>query len=230
MGSDRAALPSLVTPHVSIHAPAWGATGRPCHPWSRPIVSIHAPAWGATCSAQRRRITSQFQFTLPHGERRGIPSEPGMEGCFNSRSRMGSDQGVLEAGCDRGVSIHAPAWGATAPNHPQTEPAGVSIHAPAWGATARPPRGNPRRAVSIHAPAWGATPLIAIPPVVSVVSIHAPAWGATTLAASDNRRDSVSIHAPAWGATGQIRAPRGALRFQFTLPHGERRLAPRRGA
>ena len=34
---------------------------------------------------------------------------------------------------------------------------GVSIHAPAWGATAARPRKAPCRLVSIHAPAWGAT-------------------------------------------------------------------------
>ena len=34
------------------------------------------------------------------------------------------------------VSIHAPAWGATAGGlHHAAVPGGVSIHAPAWGAT-----------------------------------------------------------------------------------------------
>ena len=32
----------------------------------------------------------------------------------------------------------------------------------------------------------------------------------------------VSIHAPAWGATAQLEALAISLRFQFTLPHGER--------
>ena len=55
--------------------------------------------------------------------------------CFNSRARVGRDPG-----------------GGAAPIR-----AGVSIHAPAWGATDRPPRDRRRRNVSIHAPAWGAT-------------------------------------------------------------------------
>ena len=34
---------------------------------------------------------------------------------------------------------------------------GVSIHAPAWGATSNSSIGNFINSVSIHAPAWGAT-------------------------------------------------------------------------
>ena len=33
----------------------------------------------------------------------------------------------------------------------------------------------------------------------------------------------VSIHAPAWGATKKAKSHRAYQRFQFTLPHGERR-------
>ncbi len=80
--------------------------------------------------------TRQFQSTLPHGERpRGLRPLPDPCG-FNPRSRMGSDreqQGQAKSirrfnprsrmGSDtltrvrrsrRAVSIHAPAWGATA--------------------------------------------------------------------------------------------------------------------
>ena len=122
---------------------------------------------------------AQFQFTLPHGERRF-----GGGGCdtarrFNSRSRMGSDSPPLPVEPPLEVSIHAPAWGATvsassSPLHCQfqfTLPHGerleeksktkevrsVSIHAPAWGATGRPWLLAKHADVSIHAPAWGAT-------------------------------------------------------------------------
>ncbi len=98
------------------------------------------------------------------------------------------------------VSIHAPAWGATA--------------TPAWAAQlpefqSTPPRGGRPTMFS------GTVSLICFNPRPRVggdvgfmerlntnnVSIHAPAWGAT-----DNQGDvgvglSVSIHAPAWGAT-----------------------------
>ena len=78
------------------------------------------------------------------------------------------------------------------------------------------------------------------------VSIHAPAWGATRRRPSATRVSAVSIHAPAWGATPRRRRGRGedggfnsrsrmgsdatppnpppsTNKFQFTLPHGERR-------
>ncbi len=35
-------------PYVSIHAPAWGATGLEIYASKDYDVSIHAPAWGAT--------------------------------------------------------------------------------------------------------------------------------------------------------------------------------------
>ena len=105
----------------------------------------------------RRR--EQFQFTLPRGERRRARSCRDAEGnCFNSRSRVGSDrqpdaallkerlfQFTLPRGERRGlpnslsplagVSIHAPAWGATCGAKAPVLAFNVSIHAPAWGAT-----------------------------------------------------------------------------------------------
>ena len=124
-----------------------------------------------------------FQSTPPRGGRRG-PRGP--------RLRRVA------------VSIHAPAWGATAdaPRPPCGDE--VSIHAPAWGATSAPttssgslwfqstpPRGGRpeerirdrgREIVSIHAPAWGATLRFVTPDIEHDVSIHAPAWGATSAA------------------------------------------------
>ncbi len=55
------------------------------------------------------------------------------------------------------VSIHAPAWGATANDRYRDRKAAVSIHAPAWGATSCDRSTRHRKQVSIHAPAWGAT-------------------------------------------------------------------------
>ena len=59
---------------------------------------------------------------------------------------------------------------------------GVSIHAPAWGATSCIIALQGDNKVSIHAPAWGATLNTANMPTVLIVSIHAPAWGATVIA------------------------------------------------
>ena len=56
-------------------------------------------------------------------------------GCFNSRARVGRDLWVGVLAVSRKVSIHAPAWGATAAGLGIAGKLGVSIHAPAWGAT-----------------------------------------------------------------------------------------------
>ena len=107
----------------------------------------------------------------------------------------------------RRVSIHAPAWGATATPRQAVERTGVSIHAPAWGATvpfdtffaltrkfqSTHPRGvrrrrhghrsheekrfNPRTRVGCDA---GHHQKAVVP---GLVSIHAPAWGATPYSA-----------------------------------------------
>ena len=102
---------------VSIHAPAWGATGSGVFPADRGavfqsthprgvrhlppsrhrgcrIVSIHAPAWGATSA-----MNVNWTMTVPG---------------FNPRTRVGCD--ALDLGrveLEALVSIHAPAWGAT---------------------------------------------------------------------------------------------------------------------
>ncbi len=122
-------------------------------------VSIHAPAWGATSPLISYAFNNMFQSTLPHGERRLAKILSFNEGeCFNPRSRMGSDfnfefpsrstamfQSTLPHGerlslnedtfLHQGVSIHAPAWGATLGQYQLIAIVPVSIHAPAWGAT-----------------------------------------------------------------------------------------------
>ena len=82
------------------------------------------------------------------------------------------------------VSIHAPAGGATAAGHVFEGSGAVSIHAPAGGATQNQLRALRHFAVSIHAPAGGATKLLKYIADVNKVSIHAPAGGATRPAAA----------------------------------------------
>ncbi len=48
MGGDFQEWEDLPLRHVSIHAPAWGATGPARPTFHADYVSIHAPAWGAT--------------------------------------------------------------------------------------------------------------------------------------------------------------------------------------
>ena len=142
---------------------------------------------------------------------------------FNPRTRVGCDRDNPQSVCRRGISIHAPAWGATIDFNPysyqavfqSTHPRGVrhfTISSISAG-----------KDISIHAPAWGATKCMHIHFFVFGISIHAPAWGATKSRPKQalsnyhfNPRtrvgcdysypltpcgDDISIHAPAWGAT-----------------------------
>ena len=54
---------------------------------------------------------------------------------FNPRARVGRDPERGKRLFVKLVSIHAPAWGATAGHMPVILIGAVSIHAPAWGAT-----------------------------------------------------------------------------------------------
>ena len=161
-------------------------------------------------------------------------------------------RGARRAPCPRWhsggrVSIHAPAWGATALS------ADGGIRIPGFNPRARVGRDTLRRRgmcwtkVSIHAPAWGATCLRKFPSCLAWVSIHAPAWGATFIqsahgdavtgfnprarvgrdTAGDGRRRpaGVSIHAPAWGATESCFSASCRVAFQSTRPRGARLLS-----
>ena len=90
-----------------------------------------------------------------------------------------------------GVSIHAPAWGATCEDFTGCWVVCVSIHAPAWGATGAPPGArtrsagfNPRTRVGCDGNLCGLRRGLAH------VSIHAPAWGATRSIRSPSRSRS----------------------------------------
>ncbi len=58
---------------------------------------------------------------------------------FNPRPRVGGDSLSTSNWITKGISIHAPAWGATYSDRVSINRYGISIHAPAWGAT-WPPR------------------------------------------------------------------------------------------
>ena len=120
-------------------------------------VSIHAPAWGATTTAASSAVLNWFQSTPPRGGRPPPCSRQALTPSFNPRPRVGGDLLHRRQSSRLAVSIHAPAWGATW-SYPSCRPAPcVSIHAPAWGATRFSLPLASASAVSIHAPAWGAT-------------------------------------------------------------------------
>ena len=135
------------------------------------------------CLLNSETTVREFQSTHPRGVRPGFHGGGRhRRHCFNPRTRVGCDRhraGALSVGGGfqsthprgvrlglfaqfrdhgAGVSIHAPAWGATQPVAETVRGQdGVSIHAPAWGATADTDGGWDAARVSIHAPAWGAT-------------------------------------------------------------------------
>ena len=145
--------------HISIHAPAKGATRYRAVPRSQAAFQSTLPRRERPVSIAQEQTQSLFQSTLPRRERREhaeadkrrrlisihAPAKGATPakhlGCFflrhfNPRSREGSDNhtgGVLVLGI---ISIHAPAKGATVLFCSlMISPFGISIHAPAKGAT-----------------------------------------------------------------------------------------------
>ena len=76
---------------------------------------------------------------------------------FNPRSREGSDAKEEGVEPESGISIHAPARGATGIGTAVKKSAAISIHAPARGATLAALLVYKAGEISIHAPARGAT-------------------------------------------------------------------------
>ena len=92
MGSDRLILITKEIQAVSIHAPAWGATIFTGYPAAPENVSIHAPAWGATFSNPAFNLAISVSIHAPAwGATQNLPCPGCRPGCFNPRSRMGSD-------------------------------------------------------------------------------------------------------------------------------------------
>ena len=99
---------------ISIHAPAKGATpvtvGKP----ASLHISIHAPAKGATADPVPRPVhpghfnPRSREGSDVSGDKRQIAAD-----YFNPRSREGSDGGLTRVNERGGISIHAPAKGAT---------------------------------------------------------------------------------------------------------------------
>ena len=211
---------------ISIHAPARGATGGdPISPLDGQI-SIHAPARGATIINGERILSGAFQSTLPQGERPvlafGMPTSESFQSTLPQGERQRQRTTPLNA---KGISIHAPARGATNYNGVRKGGNTISIHAPARGATVNQYLNGGVYIISIHAPARGATKRLTALPVIFVyfnprsrkgsdnnwrrrcpvhhISIHAPARGATIVKFYLWPTVTISIHAPARGATIQ---------------------------
>ena len=83
-------------------------TGKPPH------ISIHAPQWGATFRHQTCRPFMEFQSTHPSGVRRYFKLLLSMFTLFQSTHPSGvrPSREIDTRGCHT-ISIHAPQWGAT---------------------------------------------------------------------------------------------------------------------
>ena len=189
-----------------------------------PEISIHAPAWGATVLVVFRNQKVAFQSTHPRGVRRYLPCDqlhPDHD--FNPRTRVGCDLGAsgwswsdtyfnprTRVGCDtctmivgdRGTDFNPRTRVGCdlPPERVYQAMVRISIHAPAWGATRK---GKPimnvfvfqsthPRGVRLLRKFFG-WPCIDFNPRTRVgcdssttlfllsfdISIHAPAWGAT---------------------------------------------------
>ena len=115
MGRDIViASPACSSSLVSIHAPAWGATLNFDGEAVTCEVSIHAPAWGAT---ELEEVCVETGASFNPRARVGRDRLKGVVNgelvCFNPRARVGRDEKKAAAARENGVSIHAPAWGAT---------------------------------------------------------------------------------------------------------------------
>ena len=121
---------------ISIRAPARGATQLLPPRLHLPVISIRAAARGAT-------RCGRFYPVL----------------CidFNPRSREGSDSLQGSDRQDPGISIRAPARGATAQVYGYVYGFDISIRAPARGATMLTDYPVDHAGISIRAPARGAT-------------------------------------------------------------------------
>ena len=170
---------------VSIHAPAWGATGSyDCSGYAS-SVSIHAPAWGATLvTVSHINGMDWFQFTRPRGARLTLFPKLDYFIGFNSRARVGRDSTTFRPfmSCTkfqltrpRGARLALKIYlrfaigfnsrarvGRDAYQHAFLQWLDVSIHAPAWGATKQCRGKRHGQSVSIHAPAWGATAISSV--------------------------------------------------------------------
>ena len=170
--------------------------------WSQ--ISIHAPAKGATLKKNCLLMKDTFQSTLPRRERLLCTGYPPLAQDFNPRSREGSDLIKMVEFQQKRISIHAPAKGATTPQHCRT-PKHRHFN----------PRSREGSDETIRYYCSGIR-----------ISIHAPAKGATFLIMQICWRWSISIHAPAKGATSltSIIILHQNL-FQSTLPRRERPAA-----
>ena len=210
---------------ISIHAPARGATPLSWGGVQEMSISIHAPARGATVRCRfPTTATAYFNPRPREGGDRVLNSSYDPSYSFQSTPPRGGRRRYSRLSKPvRGISIHAPARGATLCSRRRWRPGRFQSTPPRGGRPHPQGRAVRRVGISIHAPARGATKGVRTAMSKKIISIHAPARGAT----SRERR--------AWpcGRTFQSTPPRGGrpyisrskcrqITFQSTPPRGGR--------
>ena len=172
----RQIVPSL---HVSIHAPARGATGQ--------IITNYQPY--------------MFQSTRPQGARLSKTRTTPSFTCFNPRARKGRDLLAQHLRGDvLGVSIHAPAKGATWHIYSPNAKWGFNPRARKGRDFAFVPEGRiPEKFQSTHPQRARQMPRTTSEPMLSFNPRARE--GRDRLALGRRRPQRVSIHAPVKGAT-----------------------------
>ena len=84
----------MVSTRISIHAPAWGATENVLD------LSLTCPNFNPRSRVGSDLLSPTFADFFAYD--------------FNPRSRVGSDDTTADEPAEKTISIHAPAWGATA--------------------------------------------------------------------------------------------------------------------
>ena len=210
--------------HVSIHAPARGATRGDNLDHKRPQVSIHAPARGATSLSSALAALKSFQSTRPHGARRDNQAGTTVDELFQSTRPHGARRGPTPLHRFAGaVSIHAPARGAT-----------FATTTPTLSRSCFNPRARTGRDLhrSRHAPLahrfnprarTGRDLLQGLAHLEHAVSIHAPARGATSTAMRSPGCTTSFNPRARTGRDHCAALPRWLSHvFQSTRPHGAR--------
>ena len=207
VGSDTPAQKaSALEEHVSIHAPAGGATYGGSGQWRlQSCFNSRSRGGSDTQSPTRTRARPTFQFTLPRGERQPPEDAGGNGQLFQFTLPRGERRpSFLASGSFVPVSIHAPAGGATYNYLLLFRLGCVSIHAPAGGATCRSDRRAETR-TCFNSRSRGGSDLRN--PVYYLrkrwFQFTLPRGERPTIPNADKLAWGVSIHAPAGGATHQ---------------------------
>ena len=146
---------------------------------------------------------------------------------FNPRTRVGCDDNDDVFSLQDGVSIHAPAWGATSQKqanedsihgfNPRTR---VGCDPYVESSCQRGLRFNPRTRVGCD------TRLLYDRPPVAAVSIHAPAWGATVAPAKNFQQAAFQSTHPRGVRQKSCWQRSSPFLFQSTHPRGVRPVKP----